>query len=381
VALSRLFNGLPQVMDYLNYAGVPSDRSYGEAPDGQPFYRQVFSYPTPGATNNPASPPLSVMINEWMASNTGYTNNPVGGTTDDWFELYNYGDASVDLGGYYLTDTVTAPRQFLVPTNGHYVIPAHGYLLVWADGKSASNSLSEADLHVNFQLSKSGEAIGLYGADGQAIDLVTFFEQTNNVSQGRYPDGGPTLAFLTVPSPKGPNSAEVSANTAPMLAPLTNQNVTLGQTLTFIAHATDAEAPPQTLSYTLDGGLPAGAHLDTASGQFTWTPTAAQAPRTNQVTVRVTDNGTPPLSVAQTITITVWPRPQVAGAVSGSNGQFQLSFGTVPGKLYRIEYKTDLSAAQWTVWQENIVGTGGVLTYPEVATGQAQRFYRVVQVN
>jgi hypothetical protein len=52
VALSRRYNGQPQVLDYVNYAGVPANYSYGSFPDGQSFYRQAFFYATPGSTNN-----------------------------------------------------------------------------------------------------------------------------------------------------------------------------------------------------------------------------------------------------------------------------------------------------------------------------------------
>ena len=52
LALSRLSNGQPQVLDYLNYTTLPPDWSYGSLPDGQSFVRQVFYPPTPGATNN-----------------------------------------------------------------------------------------------------------------------------------------------------------------------------------------------------------------------------------------------------------------------------------------------------------------------------------------
>src|SRR5205823_13771513 len=40
-------------------------------------------------------------------------------------------------------------------------------------------------------------------------------------------------------------------------------------------------------------------------GVFTWTPTLAQGPSTNLISIRATDNGSPPASSAQTVTITV----------------------------------------------------------------------------
>ena len=52
---------------------------------------------------------------------------------DDWFELYNAGDTTVDLGGFFLTDSPgNAGQYYLVPDNGYYVIQPHRFLLVWA---------------------------------------------------------------------------------------------------------------------------------------------------------------------------------------------------------------------------------------------------------
>ena len=49
LALSRLFNGQPQVLDYLNYESLQPDWSYGSLPDGQSFVRIAFYSPTPGS--------------------------------------------------------------------------------------------------------------------------------------------------------------------------------------------------------------------------------------------------------------------------------------------------------------------------------------------
>ena len=206
VGLSRLVNGAPQLIDYLSFDPLPANRSYGSYPDGQLFNRQEFFFVTPGATNNAGSAPLVVYINEWMAANAGFIRDPVDNDADDWFELYNPNAVAVDLGGYFLTDNLTNQFQFAIPNNGHYVIPPLGYLLVWADNETGQNSTNRADLHVNFQLRQAGEAIGLFAADGTLVDSVTFGEQTNDVSEGRYPEGtGPIFAMLT-PTPRSANS-------------------------------------------------------------------------------------------------------------------------------------------------------------------------------
>ena len=92
--------------------------------------------------------------------------------------------------------------------------------------------------------------------------------------------------------------------TAPVLAAIGNKTVNEGALLNFNASATDNDLPVQTLTYSLDAGAPSGASI-TSGGVFTWTPTEAQGPGSYNVTVRVTDSGVPPLSVFETITISV----------------------------------------------------------------------------
>ena len=50
----------------INYSDLTTNRSYGSFPDGQLLDRQEFYYVTPGTTNNGASAPLAVFINEWQ---------------------------------------------------------------------------------------------------------------------------------------------------------------------------------------------------------------------------------------------------------------------------------------------------------------------------
>jgi hypothetical protein len=299
VALVRLDNGQPQIVDYLNYRLVSEGRSYGSLPDGQPVHRQLFSIPTPGGTNNGAYPPVLILINEWMAGNATLPD-PADGDFDDWFELYNAGTTAVDLGGYRLTDNLAEPGQFIIPS-GVGIGPG-GFLLVWADDETGQNGGD--DLHTNFKLSVGGEAIGLYDPNLNLVDAVTFPAQTNDVSQGRSPDGFPApFEWLPTPTPGGPNSS-TSGNTPPALAAVGNKAVDEGALLDFDLTATDSDVPAQTLTFTLDPGVPAGANVS-GGGSFTWTPTEGQGPGVYTVTARVTDNGMPPLSDTRTFQIVV----------------------------------------------------------------------------
>ncbi len=373
IALSRFTGTSLQTVDYLNYSALPANYSYGDVPDAQPFYRQAMYHVTPGATNSDAQPPLTVAINEWMAGNTMTIPDPLDGNKfDDWFELYNYGTNTVNLAGYYLTHSLTDPTEFQIPAG--YTIPPHGFLLVWADKKDTTGS---SDLHVSFKLSKSGTSIGLYDAAGNAIDYVTFGPQVSDISEGRYPDGGANIYSMTTPTPRTSN---IAPNTAPVVVSPGDQYIYLDQTLSFGVQASDADVPAQTLTYSLDSGAPNGATINPTTGLFVWTPNAAQTPSTNQVTVRVTDNGNPALSATQTFTITVLNSP--AGSSTRVSGNaLTLTWPTVPGKTYRIQFKDHLDDANWSTQGADQVSTGAPLVLNVDLTATPQRFYRVMVVN
>src|SRR6185369_4758280 len=94
-------------------------------------------------------------------------------------------------------------------------------------------------------------------------------------------------------------------NAAPVLTAIGSRTVNEGTLLSFTASASDSDIPSQALSFSLDPGAPAGASINPASGLFVWTPTEAQGPSTNSITIRVTDNGSPPLSAFETISVVV----------------------------------------------------------------------------
>jgi hypothetical protein len=367
VALSRGFNGQPQVLDFLDYTNIVPNRSYGSVPDGQGFDRRELYYVTPGATNNGASPPLNVFINEWMAANSHTIPNPISGAYSDWFELYNASTNAADLGGFYLTDNLLDRFKHRIP-NG-CVIPPLGYLLVWADGRNTNGT---PDLHVSFKMNKDGESLGLYGADGNPVDFVFYGPQTADVSEGRYPDGPGSRYFMPLPTPR---AANVIPNTPPVLAEIGTRYTYSGQWLRFTASATDAEAAYQTLSFSLEPGAPQGAAIGVANGVFVW---LADVPpwTTNTATVRVTDSGQPPLSDTATFAICVLPLPQLQMSMVNGNG-WTISFPTLPSQIYQIEYKGALAEPAWSPLTGPMPGDGTLFEVHDPSPN-AQRYYRLV---
>ena len=130
-----------------------------------------------------------------------------------------------------------------------------------------------------------------------------------------------------------------AVNDPPALAALGNQSVDEGVLLTFAAIANDVDTPADTLTFSLDAGAPTGAAIDPSSGVFMWTPTEAQGPGTFDVTVRVTDDGTPNLNDFETITITVNDAVLLLSPLGAS-------FDTLP----RFRWTTFEGAETYSLW-------------------------------
>src|SRR5260370_698825 len=93
-------------------------------------------------------------------------------------------------------------------------------------------------------------------------------------------------------------------NSAPVLTVPPNQTIDELTTLVVTNTATDTDLPANTLTFALVSG-PSGVAVNPSTGVLTWTPTEAQGPSTNMITVKVTDNGTPPLSATNSFTVVV----------------------------------------------------------------------------
>jgi hypothetical protein len=141
-----------------------------------------------------------VVINEFMASNSGTIADPQG-EFDDWIELRNLTGVTINLTGLYLTDEPANPRKWPFPTGT--TIAANGYLLVWAD----EDGLATPGWHANFKLSADGEQIYLIDTDAnnnQVLDAITFGIQAADVSYGRTAVDADVWGTMT-PTPNAAN--------------------------------------------------------------------------------------------------------------------------------------------------------------------------------
>lgn len=93
-------------------------------------------------------------------------------------------------------------------------------------------------------------------------------------------------------------------NTPPTIVAIADVRTNEFGRITFFVDARDTNDPPQLLRYTLEGA-PEGATIGEFNGLFKWRPTENQGPEVYDITVRVTDNGSPPQSSTDTFRITV----------------------------------------------------------------------------
>ena len=195
------FNGTDYI-DSLTYGEQYSNSSISRYPDGNDTW--VYPPPTPGSTNT--LPVISgLYINEFSASNTNIIADEHG-EYDDWIEIYNSTAIPVDIGGLFITDSLDYPTKYRIPSTypDSTTIPAYGYLVLWAD-----NQEEQGILHLDFNLGRNGEQIGLAGYNGtDYIDSLTYGEQFSNSSSSRYPDATSTWIYA-LPTPGSTNTLPV----------------------------------------------------------------------------------------------------------------------------------------------------------------------------
>ena len=172
-------------------------------------------------------------------------------------------------------------------------------------------------------------------------------------------------------------------NTRPVLAAITNQFVNPGSTISFTATASDRDVPTvQTLSYSLPVGSSLGATINSTSGLFSWATSPAQTPGVYSFTIRVTDNGTPPLSDEKSFTITVIGpgAPLKLTSPTVAAGKFTFTWSTQVGKTYQAQYKTNLNDPAWLNLGPQILGDGTPTSVTNAFGSARRRFFRVVQL-
>lgn len=125
--------------------------------------------------------------------------NPTG---SDWIELYNDGDAEVNLEGARIIDSKSKGFDEAVALPPGTKIPAKGYLVIYFNHDGAGSPVVDKGLSAK-------EALTLFASDGAQLDQVDWKDgdAPEGKSWGRSPDGSTTFRTFDDPTPNKPNPA------------------------------------------------------------------------------------------------------------------------------------------------------------------------------
>jgi hypothetical protein len=165
-------------------------------------------------------------------------------------------------------------------------------------------------------------------------------------------------------------------NTAPVFSQaVPDRVINVGVNLAVTNTATDAEAPPQTLTFRLTSS-PLNALLNTNNGIVTWRPQVTQAGTTNVFAVVVTDNGTPNLSATQSFKVTVNPLAQPGiGLLSLTGTRFGFSVSGQTGPDYAVQVSSNLLS-----WDILFITNSPAMPFSwtnQDTSAQPAQFYRI----
>jgi hypothetical protein len=198
---------------------------------------------------------------------------------------------------------------------------------------------------------------------------------SNPVSVQVHDDGIPPLTSTT-------NFTVIALDTnhPPVLMPVPPQTNFVGVTLMITNSATDPDFPANHLTFSLGSNAPAGASIDPNTGLFTWTLPGPNG-SFNSFTITVTDDGSPPLSDSQRVTVAIEPAfaPRIVSIQFLPSNYSLLSVTGTPNQIYWIQSSAVLSTpSPWANIGTNTTGLNGLSQFLDAqATNAVDRFYRL----
>lgn len=148
-----------------------------------------------------------VVINEFSASNLeSFQDNFE--KYEDWIELYNTSSASIDLGGYYLSDKESKPLKYQIPQGT--TIEGNGYRIFWTSGR---DTVMGSHIHTSFKIAqakKNPEFVVFSDPLGNLIEEFEIFKTQFEHSRGKIADGSGNMVIFSIPTPGSSNNSASS---------------------------------------------------------------------------------------------------------------------------------------------------------------------------
>ena len=164
---------------------------------------------------------LNIWINEFMAINSStYTDPAI--EYDDWIEIYNASEDTVNMAGYYLSSDTTTDTRYCISNqfpDSTSILP-YDFLILWADGDT-----SQGVRHLNFTLPDDTGNLYFYHPDNfTMLENIAYGQQYNDTSFGRFPDGDTSWFLMPSPTPGQFNTI------SPKFLVLQNDTIHAGET-------------------------------------------------------------------------------------------------------------------------------------------------------
>ena len=183
--------------------------------------------------NRENSPFTPIRINEVSAGNTIYVNEQY--KKNDWIELYNPTDMTLNVAGLYVSDNPKKPQKYQIPTGNPEIqtfIKPGGKLIIWADKLDSQDLIYTntplgvvregiyfSNLHASFKLNNDEgveQEVIITWSDEFIANNQEYFEKhpsfkhfadhlvyqahKGDQTVGRYPDGGNSFYIMNHPT-------------------------------------------------------------------------------------------------------------------------------------------------------------------------------------
>ncbi len=266
------------------------------------------------------------------------------------------------------------PAAYVVITN---ILPAG---LTFNSANTSQGNCSNDSGNVNWSLGLlQPGATASINIQAAAVVADTFTNQSLVSSSTPDPVLANNLALTLITVTSGSSQISDITNTPPVLAAIASRTVHAGSLVVISNTATDSDTPANHLTFSLVPGAASGASIHPSSGLFSWLTTDADVDTTNNFSVTATDNGTPALSDSRSFAITVISRPLISG-ISLTNDWVNVSWTTIPGSTYRLQFTTNLATTNWIGVTPDVTATISNLTHTNPFVPGTQHFYRVMLV-
>lgn len=214
---------------YFNVSGIGSQFTFSTpANDGYQimpqFVADIDTVPTDAS---------GIFVNEAMVDNQTAVADPQG-DYDSWIEIYNSTSNPFDLTGNFFGNDDTVYRfERCIPA---VVVPANGYLLLWAD-----DEMQDGPEHLPMMLNNE-DFVGLLTKDAAIVDTLEWDSALADVSFGHDTDGSGTWVSFEESTPNATNSGGVILSVIsvdPVNAlnaypnPVSNGNVNFNKVISF----------------------------------------------------------------------------------------------------------------------------------------------------